>query len=277
MALANGAKAVQRAQSLVTTDAGNQRRPLKRFQQLKLTRASIRGVQALQPANIMPSQPQVRTVQAARKRLRSIKWLRQAPLKIKERQQCNQCRLGQGQGKSITQIPRCNDSWSRKCDRKWSYNPAVSGMIYGRGSDDQTCRASKDAAVAQCHRASQYFEWPGIQYLMVHQVSWMCRLMVQALVSCLSTHSATVLRYDHRLWSKSLMDQVHSETLLPQGHQWNLVIRFLWLRSNVLMVLILMRRRLAPVAQGDSISIVDKRLHLPMMIVITQLPCVVRS
>ena len=88
-----------------------------------------------------------------------------------------------------------------------------------------------------------------IQYLMVHQVSWMCRLMVQALVIliCHLTQHGSTLKVTTNM-IKSLMDQVHASVLMrhvfsSRTSNWNLVIRFLWLRGKMtmsLMVLILL-------------------------------------
>ena len=54
-----------------------------------------------------------------------------------------------------------------------------------------------------------------LEYLMVHQVSWMCRLMVQALVIliCHLTQHGSTLKVTTNM-IKSLMDQVHASVLM---------------------------------------------------------------
>ena len=88
-----------------------------------------------------------------------------------------------------------------------------------------------------------------IQYLMVRQVSWMSRLMDQALVIliCHLTQHGSTLKVTMSM-IKLLMVQVHVSVLMrhvfsSRTSNWNLVIRFLWLRRKMtisLMVLILL-------------------------------------
>ena len=72
-----------------------------------------------------------------------------------------------------------------------------------------------------------------IQYLMVHQASWMCRSMVQALVIliCHLTQHGSTLKGTMSM-IKPLMVQVHVFVLMrhvfsSRISNWNLVIRFL--------------------------------------------------